>query len=204
MNRLQLRALGLGLCLLALGIAVPASAQTVPKVELSGGYQFLNFSVEGESESMPLGWYFDVAGNLTPMLGIVFQMGGNYKSIDESVTVGGITVAAEADLKVHEFLGGARLNLRSDSPIVPFAQVLAGAINGSAEVSASTTIPGMPPITFDDEVSGTNFVLEIGGGANFNLAEAVGLRVGADYLRVFQDEGGANLFRFHVGVVIGR
>jgi opacity protein-like surface antigen len=185
-------------------IAVPASAQTVPKVELSGGYQFLNFSIEGESESMPAGWYFDVAGNLTPMFGIVFQMGGNYKTFDESFTVGGITATARADLKVHEFLGGVRLNLRSDSAIVPYGQVLVGAINGSVDVSATTTIPGMPPITIDEQASGTNFGLEVGGGVNFGLGEALGLRVGADYLRSFEEEAGANLFRFHVGVVIGR
>ena len=194
----------LALLTAAMAVAVPASAQDVPRVELSGGYQFLNFSVEGESESMPVGWYFDVAGNLNPMLGVVFQMGGNYKSIDESFTVGGITATANADVNVHEFLGGVRMNFRSDSPIVPFAQVLGGAINGSISVSASTTIPGMPPITIDDEASGTNFVLELGGGVNFSLTDAFGLRVGADYLRVLQDEGGANLFRFAVGVLIGR
>ena len=203
MHRLRLEVVVLLITTVA--VAIPASAQEVPKVELSGGYQFLNFSVEGESESMPVGWYFDVAGNLNPMLGVVFQVGGNYKSIDESFTVGGITANASADLKVHEFLGGVRVNLRSSgSPIVPFGQVLAGAINGSASVSASTTIPGMPPITIDEEASGTNFALELGGGVNFNLSDAFGLRVGADYLRVFEDEGGGNLFRFAVGVVIGR
>ena len=203
MHRLRLEVVVLLITTVA--VAIPASAQEVPKVELSGGYQFLNFSVEGESESMPVGWYFDVAGNLNPMLGVVFQVGGNYKSIDESFTVGGITANASADLKVHEFVGGVRVNLRSSgSPIGPFGQVLAGALNGSASVSASTTIPGMPPITIDEEASGTNFALELGGGVNFNLSDAFGLRVGADYLRVFEDEGGGNLFRFAVGVVIGR
>ena len=117
--------------------AVPASAQTVPRVELSGGYQYLTLSAEGESESLPAGWYADVAANLTPMLGVVFQVGGNYKTLGESVVVGGISASAEADVRVHEFLGGVRLNLRSNPAIVPFAQVLAGAIHGSADVSAS-------------------------------------------------------------------
>ena len=202
MYRRPLRALAL--CLATMGLAVPALAQSTPKVELSGGYQFLNFSVEGENESMPAGWYFDVAGNLTPMIGVVFQVGGNYKSFDESVTIGGITATATADLKVHEFLGGVRLSARSNSAVVPFGQVLVGGINGSIEVSASTTIPGMPPIAFNDEESGTNFALQAGGGVNFKMSEAIGLRAGADYLRAFQDEGGANLFRFHVGIVIGR
>jgi opacity protein-like surface antigen len=209
MNRFRLGVLGL--CLAAIGgTAVPASAQSVPKVEVSGGYQFLNFSAEDAfstedvSESMPVGWYFDVAGNLTPMLGIVFQMGGNYKTFEESATFAGITATATADLKVHEFLGGVRLNLRFNSAIVPFGQVLVGAINGSVEVSASTTIPGAPPITFNEEDSSTNFGLQVGGGVNFGLTDAFGLGVGADYLRLFVDDAGANLFRFHAGVVIGR
>jgi len=32
----------------------------------------------------------------------------------------------------------------------------------------------------------------------------VGLRVGADYLRIFEEDAGANLFRFTVGIVFGR
>src|SRR5215510_5255099 len=147
------------LCLAAVATAVPVAAQSTPKVELSGGYQFLNFSLDGENQSMPAGWYFDVAGNLTPMLGVVFQVGGNYKTIDESVALGGVTARATADLRVHEFLGGVRLNLRSSPAIVPFAQVLAGGIHGSADVSASATLPGIPPIAISQEVSGTHFGL---------------------------------------------
>jgi opacity protein-like surface antigen len=173
-------------------------------VELSGGYQFLNFSFQGQSESMPLGWYADVAGNLSPMFGVVFQIGGNYKTFDESVTIGNITASASADLKVHEFLGGLRVNVRSNSRVVPFAQVLAGGINGSVHVTASATIPGTPPVNFDDEDSGTDVTLEVGGGANIGLSDGIGLRVGMDYLRVFAEDSGANLFRFHAGVVIGR
>ena len=85
------------------------------------------------------GWYFDVAGNLTSMLGVVFQVGGNYKSFEESATIGGITATATADVKVHDFLGGVRLNLRSNKAVVPFGQVLTGGINGSVKASASAT-----------------------------------------------------------------
>jgi opacity protein-like surface antigen len=191
-------------CLAALAAAVPVSAQTTPKVELSGGYQFLNFSIGGESESMPLGWYFDVAGNVTPMLGLVFQVGGNYKTIDRSAALGGVTATATADVKVHEFLGGVRANFRSNSEVVPFGQVLVGGINGSVKVSASATIPGQPPIAISNEDSGTNFGIQAGGGVNYALTDAIGLRAGADYLRVFAEDEGANLFRFHVGVVFGR
>jgi len=191
----------LSVCLATLCVAVPVSAQTAPKTEVSAGYQFMNFYVDGENESMPKGWYFDVAGNLTPMLGIVFQVGGNYKTFDESVTIGTFSLNASADVKVHEFLGGVRVNARSNSAVVPFGQVLVGGINGSVEVTATSTIPGVP--SFTEEDSGTNFVLELGGGVNFGLSDSVGLRVGADYLRMFEEDAGANLFRFHVGIVFG-
>lgn len=192
----------LGFCLATLCIAIPVSAQTTPKTELSAGYQFMNFYVDGENESLPKGWYFDVAGNLTPILGIVFQVGGNYKTFDESFTIGTFNLSANADVKVHEFLGGVRVNARSKPAFVPFGQILVGAINGSVELTTTSTIPGVPSTIEED--SGTNFVLELGGGVNFGLSDSVGLRVGADYLRVFEEDAGGNLFRFHIGIVFSR
>lgn len=191
-----------GICLAALCVALPASAQTTPRTEISGGYQFLTFSVDDDNESMPKGWYFDVAGNVNPMLGIVFQVGGNYKTFEESVSIGGGTFTATADLKVHEFLGGVRLSARDNPKLVPYGQFLVGGINGSLELTTTTNIPGVP--SFSQEDSTTNFALELGGGVNFGFAENAGVRFGVDYLRVFAEDEGSNVFRFHVGVVIGR
>jgi opacity protein-like surface antigen len=190
----------LSLCAVILIVAAPAFAQT-PAVEVSGGYQFLNFDVEDENESLGKGWYLDVAGNVTPMLGIVFQVGGSYKSLEQSITVGAGTLSSDVDVSVHQFLGGVRVNSRGNSTIVPYGQVLAGAINGSVDVTTTSTIPGVPSVS--DETSATEFALELGGGVNFGLTPAVGIRVGGDYIRLFADEG-ANLFRFHIGVVFKR
>ena len=193
------------LLVLALGFALPARAQTVPKVEVSGGYQFLHLSGEDDfSESMPKGWYFEVAGNVSPAIGVVFQVGGNYKTFEETFTFGGITSTATADLKVHEFLGGLRLNARSSSTVVPFGHVLVGAANGSAEVSSSTTFPGGPPISFSTADSGTNFALALGAGVNIAMTESLGFRAGVDYARVFEEDAGGNAFRFQLGIVVGR
>ena len=197
--RMCMRVLSIGVVFLA--VAVPATAQTTPRTEISGGYQFLSFAVEGQdNESMPKGWYADVAGNLTPMIGVVFQVGGNYKTFNESITVGGLTLAASADLKVHLFLGGIRINARQNSAFVPYGQVLVGAANSSVDLTG--TIPGVP--SFSQEESVTNFTLELGGGVNFGLTDNTGVRFGVDYLRAFADEDDVNAFRFHVGVVIER
>lgn len=200
----------LGLCLAALSVAIPVSAQTSPRTEISGGYQFLTFSVDEDTsldgvdnnESLPKGWYVDVAGNLNPMIGIVFQVGGNYKTFEESIAIGGGTFTASADLDVHEFLGGVRVSARKNPRLVPYGQFLVGGITGSIELSTTSTIPGLP--SFSEEDSTTNFALEAGGGVNFGVAENLGIRFGVDYLRVFAEDAGSNVFRFHTGIVIGR
>ena len=200
----------LGFCLAALSVAIPVSAQTSPRTEISGGYQFLTFSVDEDisldgvdnSESLPKGWYVDVAGNLNPMIGIVFQVGGNYKTFEESITIGGGTFTATADLDVYQFLGGVRLSARNNPRLVPYGQLLVGGITGSVELSTSSTIPGLPSLSEED--STTNFALEVGGGVNFGVAERVGIRFGVDYIRVFAEDAGSNVFRFHTGIVVGR
>lgn len=199
---LQLRVRVFGLCLVAISTAVPVSAQTTPRTEVSGGYQFVTFDVDGESESMPKGWYVDVTGNLTPVFGVVFQVGGNYKTFEETISLGTVSVAASADLKVHEFLGGLRLSARGSSSVVPYGQVLAGAVNGSADVSFTSNIPGVP--SFSDSDSSTNPAVVVGGGVNIAVSGSTGVRFGVDYLRIFEEGGGSNVFRFQVGVVFSR
>ena len=166
----------LSLCVVILGVALPAAAQTFPRTEISGGYQFVTFTVEDENESIPKGWYFEVAGNLNPMIGLVFQVGGNYKTFEESVTVGGGTFTAEADIDIYQFLGGLRLNARNNPRLVPYGHVLVGGINGSVELTATSTIPGIPGFSTED--SSTNVGLVFGGGVNFGVAENTGIRFG--------------------------
>ena len=86
--------------------------------------------------------------------------------------------------------------------MVPYGQLLVGGINASVELTATSTIPGIP--AFSEEESATNFALVFGGGVNFGVAESTGIRFGVDYLRIFAEDAGSNVFRFHVGVVFGR
>jgi opacity protein-like surface antigen len=202
------------LAVAALGAALPAAAQT-PRVEVSGGYQFLNVSADLDSidtgdvpvrdvdQSLPTGWYVDLAGNLNRHLGIVFAAGGNYKSITESASFGGIAASASVDLSVHEFMGGVRYSSRANPTVVPFGQFLVGAINGSAKVTASASITGSPGFSFSEEASGTDMALQAGGGMQVRLTDRFGVRVGADYMWILADEG-VNAFRFGAGFVLTR
>jgi opacity protein-like surface antigen len=187
---------------LLLVAARPATAQSAPRVDLSGGYQFLNLSAEDDNEALGTGWYVDIAGNLHRYVGIVFDVGGSYKSLSRSESFFDEQFTATVDLRVHQFMGGMRLNGRLNPTLVPFAEVLVGGVNVSAEVAGSATIGGTPVFSFSDEESATKFGLQAGGGVDFLFSDRVGVRVGVDYLRIFDDEGSVNAFRFAAGIVL--
>jgi len=196
----------IGLVAMAAG-AAPASAQLVQGAELSAGYQFLQISNDDFDEadvdtSLTKGWYADVSGNLNEWLAIVGQVSGNYKSDSASVTIAGVTTAAEYELSVHTFLGGARLSSRRNPAITPFGQVLAGLGRAGFSGTASASAGGAPIFGFDADESSTDFAMQFGGGINLNVSERAGLRLAADYLRVFGEDSGVNAFRFALGVVI--
>jgi hypothetical protein len=169
--------------LLFVGVAVPASAQDTSKVELSGGYNLLRMN----DETLPGGWYADVAGKITPMFAVVGQVTGNYKSID----VAGVTV----DTKIHTFMAGVRVNAPAVSGLTPFAHVLFGA----ARTSGSSDLSGALPVNISD--SQTDAALQLGGGIKY-VPGAVGLQVGVDYVRLFTEDEGTNALRFAAGVVL--
>jgi opacity protein-like surface antigen len=168
--------------------AGPAAAQT-PKAEFSAGYQFTHVP----DLNFPAGWYVDIAGNVHPMLAVVFEAAGAYKS--ESEQVGNTTVDATA--KLHTFLGGVRIASRANPAVTPFVQVLAGAANASAGGSSTG---GGPTVNVSD--SDTQFALQAGGGVNLNVSQRWGVRVGADWRRIFVSDGGENEFRVVAGLVI--
>ena len=179
----------LAFCLVVIGAAIPAVAQETPKAELSGGYQLNRF----DEETVSKGWSFDVAGNLNKMIGIVGEVGGVYKSKSDS----GIT----DDMNIHQFMGGVRLNGRQNPKAAFFGQILAGAARVSFSESGSVKL-GSTTITINQKDSKTDFALQIGGGVNVRATGKVGVRIGADYVRIFHDDKVTNIFRFVAGIVL--
>jgi hypothetical protein len=176
-------------CALCTVVAAPAAAQTAP-AELSAGYQF----TRTPDVNLPLGWYVDVAGNVAPMFAVVGEVSGAYKS--ETIAVG--TSSVDATIRLHTFMGGVRVAARGNPKVVPFGQVLLGAARLSGGVSASG--PAISTVAASD--SDTEFALQIGGGVNVLTSGHVGVRLGADYRRIFISDGGENEFRLVAGVVI--
>ncbi len=87
-----------------LGSAAPSFAQT-PAGELSVGYQWLRVA----EQNFTRGWYVDLAGNVSRVIGIVGQVGGSQKSFDN-------LFSGSFDVDVYEFLAGVRFNARSQAP----------------------------------------------------------------------------------------
>jgi len=185
-----------------LGIMPPAAAQT-PKLDLSAGYQFTSVSGEGDNFTIPAGWYADLAGHLSRIFSVVFEVTGAYKTETQSVTISPTrSVSAEAKARLHTFMGGARVSGHTtNTAIMPFAQALFGAANLSASLSAS----GAGTSSIGESHSETKAAMHLGGGVHLMASRRAGIRAAAAYRRIFipADEGGGeNDFLFQVGIVV--
>ena len=163
---------------------VPRSAATYPKTETSLGWAFLHVAEETlESPNSTLGWNVSFAGNLTPWLGIVADVTGNYKT--ELLNFEGF------DGNIHSFLGGPRFSLRMSPLVVPFAEFLVGATH--TYVSLEDVL----------DQRTTDFTLQPGGGVDIGN-ETIAARLSFAWRRVFYEGEATNNYRFVAGVVFRR
>lgn len=191
-----------GIVLLALGAAMPALAQDERKAEVSAGYQLITFNGDDVDETFSRGWYADVAGNIGPIFAVVVQVGGSYKSFEETETFAGVTSTVTASLKLHQFLGGVRVGPRHKS-VSPYAEFLVGGVNGSADVEGSVVGGGQTLFSSSESDSSTELALLFGGGVTIWLNEGVGIRGSVGYMRIMADDAGSNIIRVAGGVTFG-
>jgi opacity protein-like surface antigen len=193
------------LCIAMLfGFSASSQAQNAPAAEFSAGWRLLNIPDAGlnsESETLPLGWYADVAGNLTRSFAVVGEVGGNYKNFNDVLGQLGANVNVDVNVNVHTFMGGVRFTARQNPAFTPYVQALFGLARAKTDVEGQVTVPGRPTISINESMSDSEFAFDADGGVNFRLSDALALRVGAGYLRVGGSDGG-NAFRFGAGVVI--
>jgi opacity protein-like surface antigen len=170
------------LVLLMAVVAAPAMAQVTPSIEVGLGYAYLRDEGgegSGDSENLPLGWYADIAGNLSDSLGLVAEVSGSYKTFD----------SGDGDLKLsfHSLVAGPRLSRRGDGASF-YAQVLAGVTR--LKVSGGG---------FDD--STTKFALQPGIGLDFRMSDGLALRIGGDYRLIFFEGEKGKQWRATAGLV---
>ena len=178
-------------------IVLPATAQAQTSAgEFSAGWRVLNV----EEETFTKGWYVDAMGNVTNWFGVVGEVAGHYKDIDQTRSpVPGVQVNVSADLRVHTFMGGVRVSARRNPRLVPFVQALFGLAHGSASAKGSATVAGRT-FNIDESETTSDGAIELGGGVNIGMTDTIGLRLGAGYFRVIEEDA-SNAFRFAAGVV---
>ena len=141
----------IGLVLLFSGVGL--KAQGVPKVEVFGGYSYLNIDTNNlTSRQNANGWETSVSGNFNKWLAAEFDVSGYYK------TYSGVRVTD------YSYLAGPRLNFR-----LLFVHGLLGGdhLNGSVlGYSAS-----------QDSLAGA-----IGGGVQLPFTRLMSFRASADYV----------------------
>ena len=195
MTRLTITLVTAGL----LAIAIPETARAQNTAgELSAGWRLVN----AEDETIATGWYADVLGNVTSLFGVVGEVSGHYDSIDETETFGGAQVRASGNLRIHTFMGGVRFTVRQNPRLVPFAQALVGLAHASASIDVTTIVNGqpVPSLSAEESESTSDAAVEFGGGVNIRVTSRLGVRVGASYLRILEDDA-SNAFRAAAGVV---
>jgi hypothetical protein len=183
------------LALVAFGFASPVMAQGLSRVELSGGWQLLYG--EGNTESLN-GWYGDVGLNLNRVIALVGGTDRFYETLDVSEPLGNYILNLRAETRMQTFLGGARFNLRTLPRIVPFFEVLGGAVHVSN--TATTTITGLTAETTGS--SETHNVLQIGGGVTVRFRESLGVRVAVGQRRFFVGGETGSATRVAAGVAL--
>ena len=147
-------------------------AQKPGSFEVAGGY-----SVLGDTELVDgfgLGWFAEGGWQTTHWLSLTAEVSRHRRTQD----VGFIDI----EVTFLTVLAGPRIWLPAPR-FTPFLHILAGTTR--LDVVARTSIP-VDSIGNDAATYGT---VQIGGGIEVPLAEALALRVGADYRRVFTDAG---------------
>lgn len=185
----------IAVALVAFGFASPVMAQGLSRVELSGGWQLLYG--EGNTESQN-GWYGDVGLNLNRVVALVGGTDRFYETLDVSEPLGNYILNLRAETRMQTFLGGARFNLRMLPRIVPFFEVLGGAVHVSN--TATTSITGLTAETTGS--SETHNVLQIAGGVTVRFRESLGVRVAVGQRRFFVDGESGSATRVAAGVAL--
>jgi hypothetical protein len=161
----------------ALFASAPGFAQSF---DVGGGFQLMR-DPGGQAQGNFPGWFGQVSGNVSPTFGIVGEVAGGTRRFGEFLT--------EAEASVYSFMGGPRFSAARSGSVIPFVQVLFGAVRG--------TISG----GFFVSASDSEFAIQPAGGADVMFTPNVGIRGSGFYRRIGMSEGG-NEFGLQIGIVL--
>ena len=137
-----------------------------------------------------------------PRASLLFLAGGSYKTITESLGFDGMAISATADLSIHHFMGEVRWRIPRPNGVTPFVHALFGAARLGGDVSAEAFEEQGTSFSVETTVDETRAAFTAGGGIDVGLTDRFGVRAGANYIRIFDDEDGRNALQFAAGVVL--
>ena len=167
-------------------------AQTVPKIEMFGGYSFLRIE-----EINHHGWNLTFGPNLNKNLGIMTELSGYYGSRTDTIFTG---TDVKTDSMVHSFMLGPRAFQTVGEVWTPFVQGLFGIARVDVDGSAFQNGAKVPSLSSSDGDLG--FGMALGGGLDVKVTDGFAFRIfQADYYVVrvggSKSEGG----RISTGIV---
>jgi hypothetical protein len=172
-------------------LATPTVAFAQSRAEVTAGYTFLHawrdVSFPADAPLRPVGsadfggWEVTAAAYPRPAWGLTAVVGAQDRHVEE----------ANIDATVRTFLGGIVVRAPRWQQLIPFTRVVAGAVR----IDADDRDDPVPP-----DRTQTLPAVQVGGGADVMFSRRVGVRVAADYRRVFHAR--ANHFSIFGGVVI--
>lgn len=172
--------------------APPAAPPAVPRIDLSIGYQYVKYGLPTQAEAR--GAYLDTSFNAQNGLGVVLQSGASFNSFDFQND----TASYHDQVTLRQSRVGVRYSRRL-LHVTPFAQVLIGSRNYIVNRTASNRSTNFA--TSGTSSLGADTLGTVGAGVTLHLAERMGVRVTADYERVWYYGGATNGVRLLAGGV---
>jgi opacity protein-like surface antigen len=155
----------LGLMALFAFFALPASAQSTPKLEVFGGYQYLHWDLSGGALSMN---GFDASGtyNFDRWIGLSADISGAYTSNAPNGT------GPSGTAHIYNYLFGPTIYPFGHHRITLFVHGLAG--DGHIHIFLPA-LPGIP--NSEETLNDTSFVYAAGGGVDATITRHIAVRV---------------------------
>jgi len=159
-------------------VALTAAAQEMPRVEIFGGYSYLNVPASGQEKGFGLnGWNAQGSVNINNWLGVTADFGGTYGS------------PFSVSLHNYSYMFGPTLSYRA-TRIVPFAHALFGGSH------LSSSIGGL-------SASENVFAMAVGGGVDVPLVRHFGVRLAqVDWMRTQYFNTTQNNLRVSTGAML--
>jgi hypothetical protein len=178
------------------GVALPAAAQDVPKMDVGIAYAGMHsdFPMLDEHEAVTdgglykYGFNFDTSYTLNETWSIVAELGWVRHSVKEAVA------ASHANYNQASYGGGLRWNRRGEG-MSTFAQLVVGVAHDTFDTGTGPALGRFVNKQFVTD----SLMVQPGAGVVIPMTDAIGFVAQADFRRIFSDPG-ANGIRFAFGV----